>query len=220
VQRLAASALNAALSNLPASGEALGLVGGAPVEGSLNLQVVRWPAPLAVAVGDIRVLVSPKALCQVRGYIRQNARIRSSRVETGGLLWGHWDQASRLLSILDASGPPPDSEHRADHFLCGTKGTAEEHVARMKGTYDLAGFVGLWHTHPGSAARQSGEDLLGMAGVVAGIGQNRRRAAMLIFGEAQSAAQVGVHLYESMRTGAVEEITGTSAFADLGDTFK
>jgi ThiF family/Prokaryotic E2 family A len=221
VQRLAANALNAALSNLPGKAEALAVAGSSPTEGSQILKVVRWAAPTMAKVGEIRVLIAERALCQVRGFIRQNVRMRSSRVETGGLLWGRWDDAARLVVILDASGPPSDSEQRADHFLCGVQGTAEENAARLHGSYELTGFVGLWHTHPGSAPTQSGEDLMGMLGIVAGAAQNRRRAAMLIFGAgARGSARLGVHLYASVGTGDVETVQSSVNYIELKDAFR
>jgi ThiF family/Prokaryotic E2 family A/Prokaryotic homologs of the JAB domain len=219
VLELATGALNAAISHWPEKGAALALACSNGAEHSKRVRVIRWQIPLSVGVGDYRVLISPKALRQVRGYIRENARVRSNDIETGGLLWGHWHDASRLVSILDASGPPPDSEHRQDHFLCGVEGTAEESAARLKGSHELCGFVGLWHTHPGTAPRQSGEDMVGMSTLVANLGQNRRRAAMLIFGHHRGKPRVGVHLYESLRTGPVEEVQSTIGYADLTDTF-
>jgi hypothetical protein len=44
---------------------------------------------------------------------------------------------------------------------------------------------------------QSGEDVLGMAGLVAAAGQNRRRALMVIFGRSAGQSSAGIYVYEA-----------------------
>lgn len=45
-----------------------------------------------------------------------------------------------------------------------------------------------------------------MAGMVAGAGQNQRRALMLIFGREKGRAAAGVYVYESQGAGPVGEL--------------
>jgi integrative and conjugative element protein (TIGR02256 family) len=199
VMRLTATALNGLATHIPKKGEAAILAGSLQTDNQLcgDLVIDTLSSVTSVVVGDYRLLITRKALNQARAFVRQNSRSRSSAHETGGLLWGYWDDASRVIVILDASGPPPDSQHDPGHFVCGTEGCAKEHDSRMQHSHGVCGFVGLWHTHPGEAPRQSLEDRLGMSGLVARFGQNRRRAVMLIFGRIAGEASAGAYLYEA-----------------------
>jgi hypothetical protein len=99
--------------------------------------------------------------------------------------------------VFDASGPPPDSLHDPAQFVCGTVGTVEEHVQRMAKTHGACGFLGFWHTHPaGLASNQSPTDVVGMTLLISKIGQNQRRAIMLIFGQRAGLPAAGIYVYE------------------------
>lgn len=198
VSRLAATALNvfsgSFRDDLLSQGIACALPG-AQASGC-HLDVVSLPAIQLAVAEPYRVVISAKALNQARASVRQNKRLRSSQHETGGLLWGYWDDAARIILVLDASGPPPDSQHDPGHFICGTSGTDTEHRRRAKSSFGACGFIGLWHTHPDVPPMQSGEDIHGMTTLVARAGQNRRRALMLIFGRTAGIASAGVFVYE------------------------
>src|SRR3984957_19669147 len=199
VSRLAATALNGLAASIPKSDDTVVMAGSLPsVSDVLGGLVLDTLPPVTVAVvGNYRLLVARKAFNQARAFVRQNARLRSRAHETGGLLWGYWDDASQVIVILDASGPPPDSRHDPGHFVCGTEGTAKEHDSRVDHSHGVCGFAGMWHTHPDLPPKQSSEDVLGMTGLVAGFGQNRRRAVMLIFGRIAGQASVGAYTYEA-----------------------
>ncbi|MDB5975053.1 MAG: UBA/THIF-type binding protein [Nevskia sp.] len=151
-----------------------------------------------ITVGQYRVFVSPVVYESARNHVTENNQERSRRHETGGLLWGYWDDAANVIVIFDASGPPPDSRHDPGHFECGTRGTKAEHARRSKNSRGSSDFIGMWHTHPGMSPKQSMEDVAGMAGLVAGLGQNQRRALMMIFGRLRGRAEVGLYVYESI----------------------
>src|SRR6185295_4414864 len=108
------------------------------------------------------VRIKPSAMHEIMAWISQNRRIRHESVETGGLLWGEWDDATGIVWVTDASGPPPDSNHSEDLFLCGTKGTKKEHESRSKGSRLSVGYIGMWHTHPVSKPFPSTTDFAGM----------------------------------------------------------
>jgi hypothetical protein len=198
VTSLAASALNWVASQMPvARGTAGFAVTTSTKSGCRGLVPLVLPAARAVPVSQYRIIVSRKVFTQAASFVRQNSRLRSVAYETGGLLWGYWDDAANLIVIFDASGPPPDSSHEPAHFLCGTNGTAGEHTIRMSQSRDICGFVGFWHTHPGVPSRQSSEDFLGMTGLIAAVGNNSRRALMLIFGRTAGDPTAGLYVYES-----------------------
>ncbi len=209
VSRLAATALNALVGTYvddrPA--RAISCVLPGADGGAAHLNVYSLPRVDVALTEGYRVLISTKALNQARAAVRQNRRLRTPRHETGGLLWGYWDEAARIILVFDASGPPPDSRHDPAHFICGTAGTEVEHVYRMESSFGACGFIGLWHTHPEVPPVQSGEDIAGMATLVARAGQNRRRALMLIFGRTAGAGTAGVYIYEGLSvTGGAQSI--------------
>ena len=148
-------------------------------------------------VGGYRVRIARKVRREVRAWVRENNRRRSPAHETGGLLWGLWDDAVGIIWIFDASGPPPDSRHDPGHFVCGVEGTAEEHRRRFSMSRSASGFIGFWHTHPDMPSQQSVIDVEGMTGLVSAIGENQRRALMLIFGRSEGRPSAGVYVYES-----------------------
>ncbi len=102
-----------------------------------------------------------------------------------------------MIWAFEASGPPPDSLHDPGHFVCGIEGTGDEHERRFRRSQGVSGFIGFWHTHPGAASHQSPIDVGGMAELVSRIGQNQKRAMMLIFGQTGGHPSAGVYIYES-----------------------
>jgi hypothetical protein len=148
-------------------------------------------------VGGYRVRIAEKVYRETRAWVRQNNRIRSPQHETGGLLWGMWDDAIGVIWVFDASGPPPDSIHEPTRFVCGIEGTAEEHARRSENSRGTCGFVGFWHSHPKMESEQSPIDINGMLKLVSRIGQNHTRALMVIFGLTEGRPTAGIYIYES-----------------------
>jgi hypothetical protein len=200
VSRLAATALNALVGTYVDDRAARGIAFVLPsADGeTAHLDVYSLPPVLVALTDGYRILISVKVLNQARAAVRQNRRLRTAQHETGGLLWGYWDDAARIILVVDASGPPPDSRHDPAHFICGTAGTEEEHRFRTETSFGACRFIGMWHTHPDVPPMQSGEDIVGMATLVARGGQNRRRALMLIFGRTAGAGVAGVYVYEGV----------------------
>ena len=152
------------------------------------------PENIEVLVGQYRVQICKSVFTEARAWVKQNNRVRTQHHETGGLLWGLWDDAIGLIWIFDASGPPPDSSHDPGHFLCGVEGTVEEHEKRMKQSFGTNGFVGFWHTHPNMASGQSMNDIFEMTELVAHFGQNQKRSVMMIFGRTAKKPTVGIYI--------------------------
>jgi hypothetical protein len=150
-----------------------------------------------VRIGEYEVRVAGQVFHTARGWVQQNNRLRSPQHETGGLLWGLWDDAVGVIWIFDASGPPPDSLHDPGHFVCGTIGTLDEHKRRNARSRGTEGFVGFWHTHPGMLPVQSDTDIFGMSKLVATVGDDRKRALMIIFGRRATRPAAGLYVYES-----------------------
>jgi hypothetical protein len=211
---LTSMALNNTIGHLQSEHLGFGIVLSAPTgeKSARVFDVIRLPQIHDSVVGKYRVRMATQVFTQARAWVRQNNRRRSSEHETGGLLWGLWDDAVQVIWIFDLSGPPADSEHNPAHFLCGVDGTVEEHRRRAARTYGTSGFVGHWHTHPDLPSKQSGTDVRTMASLVSTLGQNQKRSAMLIFGRTRVAATAGIYVYES------ESVLGNGELLSVGTT--
>jgi len=196
---LVSTVLNVGISRVAKGAQAVGMAVSAhgEEEGAGTLDVIELPDFADAKVGEYRVRVSPNVYSEAGGWVRHNSREWSPNHETGGLLWGLWDDAVQAIWVLDASGPPPDSLHDPSHFVCGVQGTREEHERRVANSHGVSGFVGMWHTHPDMRSEQSMTDMAGMAEVVSVFGQNCKRAIMIIFGRRSGAPTAGVYVYES-----------------------
>lgn len=131
--------------------------------------------------GQYEVLLSARALTEIRAEARRGARIRGADVETGGMLLGAIDDATRTVHVDAAAGPPPDSHLSPIYLDHGVDGTQELVDASLRQTGARVGFVGMWHTHPYGPARPSDIDDRGMSQIVTPRGSGRR-ALMIILG--------------------------------------
>jgi hypothetical protein len=208
VAGLVSTGLNLGVAQLASSSPQIGFAfsGHRPDGRAGALTVHGLPEVHLAKTGVYLVRIEEKVFRESRAWVRNNSRIRSSNHETGGLLWGLWDDATGVIWVFDASGPPSDSRHDPGHFICGTQGTVEEHHSRMERSHGTCGFLGYWHTHPDMPADQSGVDLTGMTALVAGIGQNRRRAMMLIYGRTGGCPAAGIYVYESISVDRPNEL--------------
>jgi len=136
--------------------------------------------------------------------ISRIARIRSDKVETGGLLFGEIDDSHRCIWIDSVSGPPPDSIASTEKFLCGTTGTRDLSLFKSKASGGSSRFVGIWHTHPVSRGRPSKDDLAAMAQLLMLEPFPPRQVLMLIIGYAASRPTFSYFLF---RRGEFKQIS-------------
>lgn len=141
------------------------------------------------------VRVSVTAWNDILAWIRQSGRVRDPRDETGGLLFGQVDEALRVVWVSDASGPPPDSTHSPELFVCGTDGTAQMNEAKLKRTRGSVQFVGMWHSHPVSNPVPSPTDRRGTDTLFRHTTPPPRRSLLLIVGHAASDPTPAAYLY-------------------------
>src|SRR6266567_760409 len=145
-----------------------------------------WSADMVIqdeATG-LHVRLSPSALSEMRAECRLMARRRGQQVETGGLLFGEIDDASGVVWVTLASGPPPDSRASRQAFVCGVEGVEEQVRWQDKTTRGAARFLGLWHSHPGGVAAPSDIDEEGMHELLVPVVHAPGRALLLIIGGA------------------------------------
>ncbi|MEU9823295.1 ThiF family adenylyltransferase [Pseudonocardia alni] len=154
-----------------------------PTPGRGSARALRWPDDLTVddQSGTFEVRLSARALGEIRAEARRGARVRGPRIETGGTLLGGFDEATGIVHIDTASGPPPDSRLSAFYYRHGVLGVQTLIDTYRTSTADRVGFVGVWHTHPGGPARPSATDEAGIAQITAPDGAGQR-ALMLILG--------------------------------------
>lgn len=196
------AAQTAALAGLMLNEALLALGGGSPtsekelVQATSFASVVRlgaaatlgtsrlaWPSDVVLtdASSGFHVRMSAPALAEVRSEVRRGARVRGEQIETGGMLFGSFDDATGVVYVDSVAGPPPDSYLAEKYFQHGLQGVQERVDAEMKRSSNSSGFVGFWHTHPGGTAYPSETDWQGMEAIVGPDG-TRKRALMMIFG--------------------------------------
>jgi integrative and conjugative element protein (TIGR02256 family) len=168
----------------------------------------RWPAASALrdGVGDYELRLSAEALAQIRGWVARAARVVDPTAETGGVLYGRRDEASAIVWIDVATGPPPDSVCSPTSFICGTEGVREMTAAIKQRSRGEDRYIGIWHTHPDMSADPSMTDIAGMFGLVAS--EPMSEAVMLIVGGAHGEEQLAGYVFngEELKDTGVAEI--------------
>lgn len=197
----------------------------APAAASMDLAAPPWfqmPAKAArllsyelagveVTVEQIRkyrTFTSVAARKAMSSEIRRIGRVRSSKCETGGLLFGEIDDSHGRIWIDAASGPPTDSELSPERFLCGTAGTVELAKRHLEASGGSSRFIGIWHTHPISRGRPSGEDMAAMVQLLHLQPHPPRQVAMLIIGFAERRPAPALYLFhrDDFRVVRIEDL--------------
>lgn len=141
------------------------------------------------------VLTSRIAQKGIAAEVSRIRRVRSDKVETGGLIFGDIDEAHERIFVDSVTGPPPDSEASEEKFLCGTSGTRKIGVSKLKQSGGSSRFIGIWHTHPVSPGRPSTDDLYAMVRLLHCQEHPPRQVVMLIIGYAASGPQPNYFLF-------------------------
>ncbi|MFF3359776.1 ThiF family adenylyltransferase [Streptomyces sp. NPDC002917] len=147
-----------------------------------------WPNDTLVAdqATGYDVRITPAALAEMRAEARRGARVRGPRVETGGTLLGVVDDATGVIFIDEATGPPPDSLLTETYFQHGLDGISAHLAARREATGNISRFLGMWHTHPHAAAQPSATDRAAMISLTLPLNDAPARALILIAGGPES----------------------------------
>lgn len=147
-------------------------------------RVLRWEPDqtLLDEVSGYEVRLTASAWRSMSGWIADGARCCGKTAETGGVLFGERDDASRVLWVDDATGPPPDSTRSPEEFICGVEGVQEANAAKDEESGGSVRFVGMWHTHPDSEAFPSPRDVRGMKRILTESELSPKKALLLIVG--------------------------------------
>ena len=152
---------------------------------------IRW-----VANGlDFRM--SANAWRDMTGWIRTGARERFAECETGGLLFGDFDETLGIAWITNVSGPPKDSTFSAQLFVCGTHGTSDLCENYEDRTHGIVRYVGTWHTHPVGSAEPSATDYAGIGAIFGATPSHGAHQLMVIVGHtSDERPQIGAYAFE------------------------
>lgn len=163
------------------------------LDAAAQLKTVPVSPDTVTETADYTVRIAPSVIRECRAEARLMARLREPGVETGGVLLGEIDDASQVIWISMAAGPPPDSHASATAFVCGVEGVDDLVACHDKRTRGAVRFLGLWHTHPYGAATPSHMDQRGMAELLVPVAKAPRRALLMILG--------GLETWEPWRDG-------------------
>ncbi len=156
----------------------------------------RFAPDIVINGGGQQYRLSVNAWRDVRGWLRANERRKGRSVETGGLMFGQFDEILGIGWISAVSGPPEGSEHSETGFVCGTGGVTrlcEAHADRSRGD---ASYIGTWHSHPSSAATPSVTDYAGIDSIFAASPEGGTHQLMLIVGNASGPdPEIGVYSF-------------------------
>jgi integrative and conjugative element protein (TIGR02256 family) len=147
-----------------------------------------------------QIRLDPDARCMLLEFMRQSARSRGSRAETGGALFGEINDFLKVAWITKVGGPPADSVASRSRFDCGVEGVAEMHASLVDRTRGSVRFVGMWHTHPRGDPRPSPKDLSAMEALLGGRDFEARSFLMLIVGGTVHSPEMAGSLFKRSDT--------------------
>ena len=136
-----------------------------PLGGRVHRLFEDLPPICVPAAGEYTVLLTESARARIH-EIASDAFSSVPVVETGGLLIGERNNATRTITIEGASGPPPDSNHSSDGFVRGTRDVDQMLDILRHSASEQAVYLGDWHSHPDSAAALSDTDRKAAQGLV------------------------------------------------------
>jgi proteasome lid subunit RPN8/RPN11 len=84
--------------------------------------------------------------------------------ETGGYLYGGWDAAARVVSVVFSSGLPPGTTATSASLALGPAGATEDERRLERATRGRLTLLGSWHSHTGGCASLSATDLKTLGG--------------------------------------------------------
>ena len=142
------------------------------------------------------VKISNHAWRQLEGWISRSERLNAESIETGGILFGQVDEASRIVWISEVTGPPSDSIASETGFVCGTEGIKDIAEQRLQTSKKALQFIGQWHTHPKGKPIPSQKDLIATGVLLTQLENVPRKAMQLIIGGNPTGTEVGGFLFD------------------------
>ena len=154
---------------------------------------------------DVRFLAQASA--DMAAIIDAEQRGKQASMETGGVLYGFRDEFLRIAWVVEASPPPRDSQRSEYEFLCGVEGVAEADAGWRQRSFGRVGFLGVWHSHPVSAATPSVVDIHAMEDLLRQAGSPRHRLLLVIVGYSATTPSIGSYVFGGRRLHDVTTVT-------------
>lgn len=104
-----------------------------------------------------------------------------SKLETGGIIIGHYDVTFQNAIITECTRPPEDSKAARLRFYRGIKGLKSLLQKYWKERNEY--YLGEWHLHPGSSPNPSHTDIEQMKKIAKDKNFNCKEPILLILGE-------------------------------------
>ncbi len=117
-------------------------------------------------VNGYKIYLQSDTIEKIKNILEKENSNRKKYFETGGLIFGEWDDLNKVVYIDDVSEPPKDSIASENDFECGILGNKELNDSRKNKYGGSSYFVGLWHSHPFGSPQYSQKDKLSMKLVV------------------------------------------------------
>jgi integrative and conjugative element protein (TIGR02256 family) len=155
--------------------------------GAVRHHTCKVAEPMSQSFGDWTI-------CMDNAVSAELARLRTAALpaETGGVLVGFYDLPRKLVYVVKALPPPPDSIQDSASFERGVIGVQNVLGDISRRTLGQVGYVGEWHSHPdGVAARPSAMDVSQLVWLVDKLSIVDQPAVMIIVGEHGPTINVG-----------------------------
>jgi integrative and conjugative element protein (TIGR02256 family) len=123
-------------------------------------RTLQWPNDVIRRDHELQyqIRIGWEALAAIRRETILMADTSGPKVETGGMLLGQIDHASRVVWVTEADGPPPGSQARLEGLTLDPTQARAWARERRRLTRGMVAFIGAWHTHPDAPAGPSGQD--------------------------------------------------------------
>jgi hypothetical protein len=152
-----------------------------PSTGGVSSDRYEPASPCMTEVGGLRVVWDDGLRIKLRGW-----REKHFPNETGGVLLGYFDLQMRSVFVVDALPAPTDSKEEPGGFVRGIDGLQETVEEAGRRTANIVRYIGEWHSHPPKhGAVASGDDIILLAKLAAGLREEGLPALMLIVGEGE-----------------------------------
>ena len=158
--------------------------------------IVTHPKDLVEDLPDgYQVRMQKDVINDIKKYVSKSKKRGRDICETGGLIFGQIDHASEIVWISKIIGPPSDSIATPEKFICGVKNTHQFNNEISEKTQGSISYIGMWHTHPVSAAIPSITDMEGMAGIMCRDGFAAESQILLIVGHSSTDPEFGIYKF-------------------------
>ena len=159
-----------------------------------------FPPDIRWAADGIEFRLARNAWRDMSGWVRAGARQRTVEDETGGLLFGEFDEALGIAWISNVSGPPADSIFSPEQFVCGVGGIRELCEGYEERTKGVVGYLGTWHSHPVSPALPSEKDYAGIGRILAmAPGEGSHQLMVIVGNTSKPQIEIGAFAFERRR---------------------